>query len=70
VNVAKEIGKFYQNKKQWDKAIDIMKKQMLKIRRPILKQFTFASGIYRDKEFEKAKAGWWIFSTYSFIIPV
>ena len=37
VNVAKEIGKFYHNKKQWDKAILYYEKPSVKVLTQILK---------------------------------
>jgi hypothetical protein len=48
VNVTKEIGKFYQNKKQWN-TLGITKNRMLKIWISIWNEFAFASISYTGK---------------------
>jgi hypothetical protein len=52
--MCKEIGKFYQNKKQWNKTIGYIEKAMLKIRRRILKQIYFCFKHIQRQKFEKA----------------
>jgi hypothetical protein len=49
VNVTKEIGKFYQKKKQWNTAIGYYENRMLKVWISIWNEFAFASIVYGGK---------------------
>jgi hypothetical protein len=54
VNVTKEIGKFYQNKKQWNTAIGYYENRMLKVWISIWRRICFCQSYTEAKEFEKA----------------
>jgi predicted membrane channel-forming protein YqfA (hemolysin III family) len=67
VNVTKEIGKFYQNKKQWNTGIT--KNRMLKVWISIWNLLLLQS--YTEaKEFEKAVKKRWIWWMFSFAASV
>jgi hypothetical protein len=53
VNVTKEIGKFYQNKKQWNTAIGYYENRMLKVWISIWRRICFASIVYGGKSLKK-----------------
>jgi hypothetical protein len=49
VNVTKEIGKFYQNKKTMEYSHWVLKNRMLKVWISIWNEFAFASIVYGGK---------------------
>jgi hypothetical protein len=71
VNVTKEIGKFYQKKKQWNTAIGYYENRMLKVYIDMETNLLLLQSYTEAKEFEKAvkKAmDMVVFRSLSFII--
>jgi hypothetical protein len=57
VNVTKEIGKFYQNKKQWNTAIGYYENRMLKVWISIWRRICFCfNRIRRQKSLKRKKS--------------